>query len=77
MQGTEMREPGWYLDRDDPRRLRWWDGHQWDDRRGPKVGVRTGWRRWFPPFLAVPITLVICAAVLAWAIERAREFGLL
>jgi hypothetical protein len=46
------------------------DVHAW-------AGTGARRRRRFPPFLAVPITLLLCALLLAWAIERGREFGLI
>lgn len=47
------------------------------DQRQADTGRGRRRRRRFPPFLAVPITLGLFFWLLAWAIGRANEFGLL
>ena len=29
----QLPDPGWYLDPDDPQRLRWWTGQRWSEHR--------------------------------------------
>lgn len=38
---TQTPEAGWFVDPEDPRQLRWWDGSAWTEHRAPR-GSTTG-----------------------------------
>ena len=62
-----MKEPGWYRDPNDQRRVRWWDGYGWTDRTERAADARSGAAlRW-----GVFGLIAICVALAAFVGVRA------